>query len=284
MNTRMLKLGAWSGFVFMALFLLGFVVVARFIPPPAPSHDATWIANFFHQHATRIRFGMIITMAGAVFLAPFVSLITIQMRRIEGPNSILAWTQLALGAILILEFLYLIFFWQTATFRVDRPAATIQTLNDLCWLPFTGMTGSFFLECILFAVVILRDKRRTPIFPRWSGYMTIWAATTVTPGTFSVFFHHGPVAWNGLLAFYVPVVAFGIWYFMMSLLLLRAVDHQVAEEAVAAEHALPAWSEVPPGPIADSALTAEVAALRAEVERLSTRADGDGASRRLAPH
>lgn len=272
MNKAWLKFGAWSGFLFMALLIIGFVGVARFIPPPAPSHDAAWIAAYFTDNAVRIRFGMIITMVGAVMLAPFISLITIQMRRIEGPHSILAWTQLALGAILILEFLYLIFFWQAATFRAERSPEIIQALNDMCWLPFTGMTGSFFLGCVVFGICILRDRRSNPIFPRWSGYFTIWAALMVTPGTFSVFFKTGPLAWNGFLAFYLPVIAFGIWYLVMSVLLLKAVDHQITEEAeelerLEAEEDARALRGVPD----EDALRAEIAVLRAELSRVSER-------------
>ena len=60
-------------------------------------------------------------------------------------------------------------------------------------------------------VCVLIDKREQPIFPRWFGYFNIWAATMFTPGSFNVFFHTGPLAWNGVFAFYIPVAVFAVW-------------------------------------------------------------------------
>lgn len=52
--------------------------------------------------------------------------------------------------------------------------------------------------------VILQD-RENRYFPRWLGYYNLWAALIFTPGTFNMFFHHGPLAWNGFIVFWIPV-------------------------------------------------------------------------------
>jgi hypothetical protein len=271
MNRTAMKLSAWSGIAFIILIAIGFWGLADFIPPPSPHDSAAQIAHFFREHKTGIRFGMIISMMASGLLGPFVAVITVQMRRIEGRHSVLAYTWLALGAIFGLEFIYLIFFWQTASFRPDRAATIIQSLNDMAWIPFVGLSSTIILMPAVFGIVILNDKRPTPVFPRWFGYFNLWAATMFAPGSFNVFFHTGPLAWNGLFAFYIPVGIFAIWCVVVSLQVVSAVKLQIAEEEAA-----PAMSE---GIAAGSnghaeispAVAAELAALREELARVSAR-------------
>jgi hypothetical protein len=256
MNTKILKLCGWSGIACIVLMAIGFAVIAGFIPPPAPSDSAEQTARLFIDNRNAIRIGMILSMAASALLMPFAVAITLQMRRIEGPHSALAFIQLGMGAIFVLEFIYLIFFWQAATFRVDRTPELIQLLNDMAWIPFVGLSSTLVVQAAVFGWAILLDKRATPIFPRWLGYFNLWAALMFVPGTFNVFFLHGPLAWDGWLAFYFPVAVFVIWMVVLSIYLVKAVDHQVREELLA------------DNPVA---LSAEVQRLRAEIDCLATR-------------
>lgn len=262
-----LKFGAWSGIIFIVLCAFGWVVLAKYIPPPSPQDSAEEIAARIADNRDGIRAGMILVMFSAVFLAPFAALISIQMRRIEGRSALLAWTQFGLGAILVLAFIYLAFFWQAATFR-DRPADDIQLVNDMAWIPFIGLTATAAMQSAVFGLAILMDRRTRPIFPRWLGYFNLWAAMLFCPGSFNVFFKSGPFAWNGLMAYYVPLIVFAAWMIVNSWALLKAVDHQVEEEGTAE----PA---VPRDPTS-RALEAEVAALRERVDELGTAPAGAG--------
>jgi hypothetical protein len=42
-------------------------------------------------------------------------------------------------------------------------------------------------------------------------------------------FHDGPLAWNGVIGFWVPVVAFFIWIVAVAVVLLRAIDREPAD-------------------------------------------------------
>lgn len=231
MNYKIQKLCAWSGVVAILLMAYGFAWLAGFIPPTPPSASAEQVAKYFVDHRDSIRIGMILSMVAAGLMMPFVVVISIQMRRIEGRYAPLSYIQLGSGALLVLEFIYLIFFWQTATFRVDRSPELILLLNDMAWIPFVGLSSTLILQSAVFGFSILLDSRVNPVFPRWLGYFNLYAAVSFIPGSFNVFFMNGPMAWDGLLAFYYPIPVFVAWMFVNSWGLLKAVDHQLSEEA-----------------------------------------------------
>ena len=271
MNVPAMKLSAWSGIAFLVLIVIGFWALAGFIPPPSPQDSAAQISAQFRGNETGIRFGMIISMFASGLLGPFVAQITIQMRRIEGRHSILAFTQLALGAIFGLEFIYLIFFWETAAFRPERSAAIIQGLNDMGWIPFVGLSSTIVLMPICLGWCALADKRPNPVFPRSFGYFNLWAGLMFTPGSFNVFFHTGPLAWNGLFAFYIPVAIFAIWCVVVSLQLIKAVDQQVAERDFGEPVGAPVGGNGRGHPVRDERMAAEIVTLREELERVASR-------------
>ena len=74
----------------------------------------------------------------------------------------------------------------------------------------------------MFGVVILQDHRPVPGIPRWVGYVCVWAGLLFSPGSFLVFFKDGPMAWNGLLVFWVPIGSFLVWMVAVVMAMLRA--------------------------------------------------------------
>ena len=264
MNRTIHKLCAWSGAVCLLIMLIGFVGLARFIPTPSPNMTTAETGRLFVQNATTIRWGMILSMVAATLLVPFAVSIALQMRRIEGRQPALAAIEVLLGTLFSFEFIYIIFFWQAATFRADRAPELIQLLNDMSWIPFIGITGTLFLQVLVFGIAILLDKRQQAVFPRWLGYYNIWCAIMFLPGTFNVFFKTGPLAWNGLIAFYIPVAVFGTYLLINSIYLSRAVDTQIEEEAALPGERAPHTASV----------AAEIARLQSELDALSARAAG----------
>jgi len=68
-----------------------------------------------------IRIGIVIWLASCGLLMPFMTAFTIQMRRIEGSRSILAYTQLALATMATLQFVIPYVFMLVPTYREDQP-------------------------------------------------------------------------------------------------------------------------------------------------------------------
>ena len=258
MNRTVHKFCAWSGVLLLIIMAVGFVLMAGYIPTRSPSQSATETAQFIIGNRTTIRWGMIVTMFSAALLQPFYTEIALQMRRIEGRYPALALIQFGLGTLLVLEFIYLIFFWQTATYRVERSPELIQLLNDMAWIPFVGLSSTVVLGVAVFGIAILLDRRSKPVFPRWLGYFNLWCALMFTPGTFNVFFHSGVLAWNGILAWYLPVAVFATWLVVVSIYLSKAVDTMDLDTSVAPQ-TTPADGD-------------EVARLRADVDQLLARA------------
>src|SRR5271156_2385049 len=66
---RQQRLCVWAGISFAPVFLVGFAIVAGFIPPPAPSMSADGVAHLFARERGRIRIGIWIATAAAPLLA-----------------------------------------------------------------------------------------------------------------------------------------------------------------------------------------------------------------------
>ncbi len=235
MNAINQKLCAWCGIFCTLGWLIGFFAIAGFVPPPAPSLSADAIAAIFRGHSVGIRIGMIIMVLGSVLYLPWSVAISAQMRRIEPDPAVFSWTQMIMGGLFVWVFLMPAFIWETAAFRPEETSPElIQRLNDLAWMTFISPVATVFVQGLCIGRVILQDRRAQPIFPRWVGWFNIWAVIVYLPGGLIPLFKTGPIAWNGLLALWIPLVIFVAWMVGMSVLLLKAIDRQVAEERATA--------------------------------------------------
>lgn len=88
--------------------------------------SAVAAADMYDDNAFNIKLGMVLAALGAAFIGPFTGVICVQLKRIEGQHSPRTYTTLALGAVLILEFLYP--YW---SFKRQRGGA-IATPNSFC--------------------------------------------------------------------------------------------------------------------------------------------------------
>jgi len=247
---------AYCGYAAMFTLFLGWVALAGFVPPPDPSDSPSEVADFFADNRTGIRIGLMICMLGCALFLPWWAVIAVQVKRIEGRFSPLAYTQIAAGACFVLEFLFPLTFWANAAFRPEASAESIQRLNDLAWIPFLGLVSTAVVQTFAIAIAVFQDTRARPIFPRWFAYYSVWSALIYTPAGLIIFFKNGPFAWNGFVSFWIVFAVFSTWCIVMTFLLVRAIKHQAED-----------LSDVPD----DSVVAAELASLRAEVDRLAAR-------------
>jgi hypothetical protein len=228
------RLMAYCGLASLVVLLIGMWAIAGFVPPPGPSRSPEQIVALYAEHGVRIRFGLIVACAGVTLLGPWTAAIAIQMRRIEGEFAPLALTQAMLGAVLIIEFYVPSVMWMVAAFRPEFDTAFTYRLHDLASITFVALPWSAALQAVLLAIAILQDKHHPPVFPRWLGYLSVWAAISFLPGAFNCLAKTGVIAWNGVLAWWLGLTAFGIWICAVSFCLLRyAIPHQEAARALA---------------------------------------------------
>jgi len=162
----------------------------------------------------------------------------------------LTWAWIAAQGCVVIEFVYPCTFWLVAAFRPED-APRVQTFNDLGWLPFLGIVCTGMFQMVALALVTLRDRRSDPVYPRWFAYFQLWCALGVGL-TFGVWiFKTGPLAWNGLVGFWIPVTFYFIWVIGTTIMTGRAIKNDNE-------------SEPGRGPIADrvAALEAEIVAMR----------------------
>jgi hypothetical protein len=61
------------------------------------------------------------------------------------------------------------------------------------------------------------------VFPRSVGYANIWVALLFCAAAAAYFFKAGPLAWQGIFAFWLGLVMYTIWAFIPFITLRRAI-------------------------------------------------------------
>jgi hypothetical protein len=228
MSTKIQRYCAWSIIPFLAIFLFGFGIVAGFLPPQAPTQSAATLAAFYALHHAAIENGQLICILATFFLFFWPAAISAQIARIErGPFPLLAAVQYASAIVLCLLFMLCSLIWSIAAYRPDMPPDILRTLNDSAWLIFVVAYPEYAAQMLSIAIAGFIDKRPQPFLPRWACWATVLEALIGGGGIFAGFVTTGPLAWNGLIGFWIPIASFVIWLLGVMLPnLLKAITAQ----------------------------------------------------------
>jgi hypothetical protein len=223
MRRRLQACGAWCGIGAIVTLLIGFWVVAGFLPLHGPTMHSETIAKIYQEHPLRIRFGMVILMFGSMLFTPFGAALADQISEFEkktGPLSILVM----FGAYSFSIFGFYSGIWYIVTaFRPERSAELTLIFSDSAWLQFVGGASLGVPLFASVAVVAFADTRQRPLYPRWIAWVTTFVLLTAIPSSQLVFFfREGPFAWNGVIGFWLPAVDLGLWLALMVHVMLRA--------------------------------------------------------------
>jgi hypothetical protein len=226
MNKTNYLICAHGAVVYVVLVWLGLFVVAGWLPPVTPSTTGDQLVSLFATHRMRIRIGMTIFALASMFWWPFSAAVSMQMKRIEGQFAILSKIQMAAAAGITLITLFSAYFWLVAAYRPETPAGVIQIFSDYAWLTFVGCYPPGLMQSLVIALCILTDKNATKVYPRWVGYANLLISVIYLPGGMAPFFHNGPLAWNGIITFWVVAVAFFSYIIMMWWMTVKAIKQQ----------------------------------------------------------
>lgn len=224
MNRLLQKSCLISGPIAFTLFGIALWPLAGMIPLPHPSASADAVLTMYQSRSLGIRLGMILLMLSSILLAPFFAAITVQMKRMEGEHCPLSYAQLLAGACTIVVFFLSGIVLSAAAFRLERSAEAVSMLHDVGFFLLIIPVFPAVLQCLAVGFAIIGDRRSTPLVPAWAGYASMWLGVLLLPGCAIALFKSGPFAWNGLIAFWVPAVLFGMWANMITYLFCKSVD------------------------------------------------------------
>lgn len=233
MNMTVQRAMAWCAPAFVVVFFAG-LLIAGFFPPIPPDNTAAEVADQYVREQDRIRLGGLIMMIATVFMMPFVAVISTQMARIEGRWTPLCFTNMVAGTIGIVAALIPVLMFLGISYRPEnRDPQLIQAFNDFAWVPFIINWPPAFVQALCIAVVIFSDRSPDPVFPRWVAYFLVWDAIAFLPASGLIFFYSGPLAWNGLLSFWLAATFFGGFFLVMTYATLHAIRQQARTEGAA---------------------------------------------------
>ncbi len=214
MTPGMQKTMAICGAAFV-LCLFPAMLMIGLLPPISPMRDANQIAQFWSTNTGLKRLGLVLMLTGSGLQAPFGALVAVRIRQMEGSRySALAYTELVGVGLAVMAIIMPVFFFAAASYRPERDPQITQALNDLGWLPFVMNWPAATIQCLAIGFAIFGAKHQ--IWPRWLGYFNVWCGFLFAAGGLVVLFKNGVFAWNGLLAFWLVAVFFGVWFLTMA--------------------------------------------------------------------
>lgn len=219
------------------LFGIGAIWLAGYWPPAKlPGASAVEVLQWYQTHNTKLKIGLVfMTCAYAVMCVWGVGMAA-QTRRKEGAFPVFTYLQLTCMACGTAQIVIMGAAWAAAAFRAggcsdknpclsqNLPGSAdylsyahdVQMMHDFGWMILLGTWMPFTVWSIVLGIAILIDKTDSPVFPRWSGYMSIFAGVSYMLGSGAWFFFDGAMGWNGALALYWVFIIFGYWVLYFS--------------------------------------------------------------------
>jgi hypothetical protein len=218
------------------LWLAAFLVFPAFVTPMSPTMTADEVAAFYRDpdNLPRIRYSMIVFNWFGVGLIPFLVLIVMQIKRMAHRTPALAYCYLGCLTGGPTLFFLADLFWLTAAFRPERDPALTQLYNDFAWVTFTSQVGFLIAQSVFLALAIYLDRQQRPVFRPWVAHFNLLIAAALVPAAFTAMTLTGPIAWDGLLSFWLRNSAIALWIVVMAVVMGGNLYRQRREAEFAA--------------------------------------------------
>jgi hypothetical protein len=222
----------WTLPALAIIWIAAFFLFPGFVKPMSPRMSADEVAAFYRDpsHLSRIRYSMIFFNWFCIGLIPMLTLVVMQIRRMAHRTPIFGYAMLGCIAGGPTVFLIANLFWLLAAFRPERDPALTQLFNDLAWVTFTSGVPFLIGQSVILALAIYLDRQDRPVFGRWVAHFNLAIAAALTPAAFVGLALEGPVAWDGLLSFWVKNAAVALWIVVMGIVLGRNLHRQRSDE------------------------------------------------------
>jgi hypothetical protein len=212
---------AWTGPLFVLMFLVGAVPLSRFFAPPTSAQGgAGEIAAMYTDNLGAIRIGILLMCLASPLFATFAMAIATMTRPSDPEWRVVYHSQIALIGVGTFVILLIPVAWAVAAYRPGMISPDVtQSWNDFAWFGVLFTWPPFGLWCLLIAASILFDAQ--PRLPRWVGYLNVWTCVGYIPASCMIFTKTGPLAQNGVITFWIPIVVFFLWTLIMSAVVIR---------------------------------------------------------------
>lgn len=217
----LMRLFVWSGLVLVLMTVIGFGWLMHMVPPPSPSNTKHETLTRVSEHQTSILIGAALVTFFWSFWVTWAAPIILYIRRMERvPLLTIATVANVGGGAAVITTIAVA--WTVMAFRAEDPTV-VQAFNDLGFFLFLYTWPPFGILMVIIAIAIFRDVNPEPTFPRWVAYYNIYAAIGMAPASFMGLFKTGPLAYNGILAFWVVAVDFFVWMVVMSVVMMKVI-------------------------------------------------------------
>jgi len=220
----------WTLPVLAAIWVSAFFLFPGFAHPMSPALTAAQVAGFYRDpaHLSLIRSSMILFNWFGVGLVPLLTLLVLQVKRMAHRTPILSYCLLGCAAGGPAVFLVADIFWLLAAFQPGRDPQLTLMFNDLAWMTFTTAVPFLIGQSLIIALAIYLDHPGRPVFRRWVAHFNLVIAAALVPAAFTGLALSGPMAWDGLLPFWLKNTAIAAWIAVMSVVLGRNIYRQRA--------------------------------------------------------
>ena len=220
-DPMLMRAFVWTGLALVLMTAIGFGWLMHMVPPSSPADSKQETLQWVSAHQTSILIGATLVTFFWSFWVTWAAPIILYIRRMERvPLLTFACLANVGGGAAVITTIAVA--WTVMAFRAEDPAI-VQAFNDLGFFLFLYTWPPFGIFMVMIAIAIFRDVNPQPTFPRWLAYYNIYAAIGMAPASFMGLFKTGPLAYNGVLAFWVVAVDFFVWMVVMSVVMMKVI-------------------------------------------------------------
>ena len=219
------RICGWSGLIYLVGSLLGWAVIAGFIPPPQSDWSPERMAEFYRENNSAIKAGLVITLNFQLFYVFFSIALARLIEEIEGPRGMLSRLELYCGFTNFIITIAGLFFWLSATFKAE--VSTVESIflsNNMGWMWIETMFVATMMQYVFVGVAAMMDRRKTPLFPKWFPWFSFAAAASMWPVSLIPFLYSGPFAYHGLISLYFVYFMYFAWIGVASYFAGKAIN------------------------------------------------------------
>ena len=230
-HLKYLRLCAWSGPAFLAIFIVFWGILGHNIPPLPADLPAKAIGDHYRLNANEVRLGMGMSMSFAVlYMIWGLAIAKVMQYGVEKGNDVLSTLELWGAGLTVVPLLVSSSFWLAGAYRPQGlDDSVLQLFYDLPWLLIDVAYMVTSVQMFALGVAFLKDERAVPLVPKWLCWYGIWVGFMFVAEVLMPFFTSGPFARHGVLNFWIEFFIWFFWIVALSSYMLIAIGRLEAE-------------------------------------------------------